>query len=85
MLFGSMIVDFEFEPTQCLYQDVDEYCVKCGICIDRCPPRAISENGKDNEVCSCYVGEMLTCYKPRYGRGKCQTAVPCEDRNPKMV
>jgi len=83
--FGSVIVDFKLEPTQRLYQEVDEYCTKCGVCIDRCPPRAISESGKDNEICSCYVDEMLARYKPRYGCGKCQTAVPCEDKNPKMV
>ena len=48
--FGSVVVDFELTPTQRLYQEIDEYCLKCGACIDRCPPRAISENGKDNET-----------------------------------
>lgn len=80
---GSVIVDFALEPTPRLYQAVDEYCIKCGACIDRCPPRAIDEHGKDNEVCSRYVSETLTRYKPRYGCGKCQTAVPCEHCNPK--
>ncbi len=80
--FGSVIVDFELEPTPRLYQTVDEYCIKCGACINRCPPRAISENGKDNAICSCYVDKMLTRYQPRYGCGKCQTAVPCADKNP---
>lgn len=80
--FGSVIVDFALEPTRRLYKEVDEYCTKCGACIHRCPPQAIDENGKDNEICSCYVDETLARYKPRYGCGKCQTAVPCEDRNP---
>lgn len=83
--FGSVIVDFELAPTQHLYKEVDEYCIKCGACIDRCPPQAINEKGKDNESCSRYLGEVLERYKPRYGCGKCQTAVPCEDRNPKAT
>lgn len=83
--FGSVIVDVELEPTQRLYHEIDEYCIKCGVCINRCPPRAISKNGKDNDVCSCYVDEMRTRYSPRYGCGKCQTAVPCQDRNPKLI
>jgi epoxyqueuosine reductase QueG len=83
--FGSVIVDLELEPTQRLYQEIDEYCIKCGACIKRCPPRAISKNGKDNEICSGYVDQMRARYQPRYGCGKCQTAVPCQDRNPKRI
>lgn len=81
--FGSVIVDFELEPTQRLYKEFDEYCTKCGVCIDRCPPQAISEKGKDNGICSHFLDEVRERYKPRYGCGKCQTAVPCEDKNPK--
>jgi len=83
--FGSVIVDVELEATQRLYQEINEYCIKCGVCIDRCPPRAISKKGKDNEICSCYVDETRARYIPRYGCGKCQTAVPCEARNPKIL
>ncbi|MDD4238871.1 MAG: 4Fe-4S binding protein [Desulfotomaculaceae bacterium] len=81
--FGSVIVDFASAPTKRLYKEVDEYCTKCGACIDRCPPRAINENGKDNGICLHFLDEVLERYKPRYGCGKCQTAVPCEDKNPK--
>lgn len=81
--FGSVIVDFELEPTKRLYKEFDEYCTKCGACIDRCPPQAISENGKDNGTCSHFLDEVRERYKPRYGCGKCQTAVPCENKNPK--
>jgi len=83
--FGSVIVDFELAPTRRPYQEVDEYCIKCGACIERCPPRAINETGKDNEICSRYVDGMLARYKPRYGCGKCQTAVPCQDGIPKGI
>jgi epoxyqueuosine reductase QueG len=80
---GSVIVDFELEPSTRLYKDYDEYCTKCGACIGRCPLQAISEKGKDNEICSQFLDQMRKRYKPRYGCGKCQTAVPCENEIPK--
>jgi epoxyqueuosine reductase len=79
---GSVIVDLELEPKQRLYQDVDEYCSKCGSCINRCPPTAITENDKNNESCSQYLDKVLELNKPRYGCGKCQTGVSCENKNP---
>jgi epoxyqueuosine reductase len=83
--FGSVITDLEFESKPRSYQEVDEYCDKCGNCIDRCPPQAITENGKDKESCSQYLNKMFELNKPRYGCGKCQTAVPCEYRNPMLI
>jgi epoxyqueuosine reductase len=79
---GSVIVDFSIEPTIRQYTAMDEYCVKCGACILRCPPLAINEQGKDNKVCSDYLDRVLARYKPRYGCGKCQTSVPCEFKIP---
>jgi epoxyqueuosine reductase len=79
---GSVIVDFDIEPTIRQYTAMDEYCIKCGACILRCPPFAINEQGKDNEVCSNYLDRVLARYKPRYGCGKCQTNVPCEFKIP---
>lgn len=75
---GSIIVSAELLPTPRDYQSFDEYCSKCGICIKRCPPQAIDENGKNNNVCAAYLETTMARYKPRYGCGKCQTAVPCE-------
>lgn len=80
--FGSVIVDWEFEPKPRQYQEFDDYCAKCFKCIDRCPCGAITEMGKDNESCSQYLYKILELNKPRYACGKCQTAVPCEYRNP---
>ncbi|MGB9979614.1 epoxyqueuosine reductase [Methanobacterium sp.] len=83
--FGSVITDLEFEPNPRPYQEIDEYCTKCGECIGRCPPLAINENGKDAESCSKFLNKVLKLKKPRYGCGKCQTAVPCEYRNPTLI
>lgn len=79
----SVITDLALEPTPRPYTTFDEYCTKCGKCIDRCPPHAIDKSGKDNAVCSSYVDEMKLRFAPRYGCGKCQTAVPCESRRPR--
>jgi epoxyqueuosine reductase len=81
---GSIIVDVAIDPTERQYTAIDEHCTKCGACILRCPPLAINEQGKDNAVCSDYLGRVLARYRPRYGCGKCQTAVPCEARIPRV-
>lgn len=81
--FGSVIVDLNLEPTHRAYTEVDEYCLKCGACAKRCPCQAIDETGKDNVICMKYVvGKIKAVYNPRYGCGKCQTGVPCEDKIP---
>ena len=75
---GSVVVSAELAPTPRTYQSVDEYCTRCGSCIPRCPPLAITERGKDHAVCSDYLDRVKVRYSPRYGCGKCQTGVPCE-------
>jgi epoxyqueuosine reductase QueG len=79
---ASLVTDLDFEPTPRPYTEVEEYCTHCGGCIPRCPPQAIDQNGKNNAVCSDFLDETLLRFKPRYGCGKCQTAVPCEARRP---
>ncbi|WP_225901005.1 hypothetical protein [Clostridium botulinum] len=38
----------------------------------RCPPLAITDKGKDNEICEEYIGrEILSRFAPRYGCAKC--------------
>jgi epoxyqueuosine reductase len=80
--FGSLITDIYLEPTPRAYQGASDYCIDCGICIGRCPCQAIDRSGKDNAVCKMYLDQTTTLYAPRYGCGKCQTAVPCEGQIP---
>ncbi len=75
---GSVITDVALEPKPRPYTEFDEYCNYCGACRLRCPPHAISEEGKDNAVCAQYLKETKARYQPRYGCGKCQTGLPCE-------
>lgn len=82
--FGSIITELELSPDIRNYTDVDEYCTKCGACVKKCPVEAISlTTGKDHRVCSLYLGQIAEKYKPRYGCGKCQVGVPCENSIPK--
>lgn len=80
--FGSVIVDMELEPKKRPYEETEEYCTKCGTCMDRCPIQAIKDDFKDKWSCSSYLDSVLELNRPRYGCGKCQTAVPCEHMNP---
>ena len=80
--FGSVIVDLEFEPKKRPYTEVDEYCNKCGACMNRCPAQAITEKGKDKASCFKYLLNIFELNKPRYACGKCQTATPCEYKKP---
>lgn len=75
---GSMVTDLQLPVTPRYYSEIEANCSHCGACIRRCPPQAISETGKDHAICAAYLDEVLQRFTPRYGCGKCQTAVPCE-------
>lgn len=66
----------------------------CGVCIKRCPVKAISKEGHDKIKCYQYVyGEESSNLAQSYGGspkagsgcGLCQTGVPCEGRNPNRI
>lgn len=83
---SSVIVDVEFAPDERPYTGLDDYCIHCGACVKRCPARAISfEKGKEHLPCLQRLKQTMEKYAPRYGCGKCQTAVPCEFRRPVRI
>lgn len=81
--FGSIIVSLEITPDKRDYTGITDYCIMCGKCIGRCPVGAIDLNtGKDQKICSAWMDETKKRYAPRYGCGKCQICVPCENGIP---
>jgi epoxyqueuosine reductase len=86
---GSVVTTLELEPDRRSYDTYYAYCPflssgRCGACIRRCPPAAISREGKDHAVCNGYMDREITPrFAPRYGCAKCNVAVPCESRIPK--
>jgi epoxyqueuosine reductase QueG len=96
---GSVLTTLKLEPTVRPYTRFDEYCpflsqqqaqlisgekAKCGACIRRCPVGAISENGKNHDICSDYIDNTVQpLFAPRYGCAKCNIGVPCESGIPR--
>lgn len=81
--FVSIVTDLALPPTQRPYQDIYEYCTRCGACVRQCPANAISlRSGKDHSICSAYQEVLKVRFAPRFGCGKCQVGVPCEFANP---
>ena len=79
---GSVITDLELPPTERYYHEFDENCSHCNVCIKRCPAGAINADGKDHAICDAFLETTRQQFAPRYGCGKCQTAVPCEQGIP---
>ena len=81
--FGSIVTAMDIAPDTRPYTDPYEYCSFCGDCIARCPVGAISlETGKDHLLCSDFIDLAREKFAPRYGCGKCQVSVSCENRVP---
>ena len=81
--FLSIITGAFFEPDKRPYTGVYDYCSNCGDCVRNCPAGAISkEKGKLHPPCSEFLDTTRAKHAPRYGCGKCQVKVPCEDKAP---
>ena len=84
--YGSIIVTEEIEPDTRPYEGVYDYCIMCGACVKSCPAGAISlKHGKNQLKCKMWMDKTEKKYAPRYGCGKCQVGVPCEDRIPERI
>lgn len=85
---GSVVAKVSVRPDPRPYADHHAYCLyhtdgTCGKCIDRCPARAITENGHDKEKCRLHLARSReyvekTYQFEGYGCGLCQVGVPCE-------
>ncbi len=93
MRTGSIVAQIKIPPTKRPYTNHHEYCLfytkgTCKKCISRCPAGAISENGKDKELCYRHLIPKTRDYVTSnygfngYGCGLCQTGVPCESKIP---
>jgi epoxyqueuosine reductase QueG len=81
--FGSILTSAYFESDKRPYTRYDEYCTRCGACVRNCPVKAITlERGKRHPPCAAFVDFTLEKHNPRYGCGKCQVGVPCENGIP---
>jgi epoxyqueuosine reductase len=93
MRCASIVAEIDIPPTKRPYKTRTEYCLffadgSCGLCMARCPEKAITREGHDKEKCRAHVdGACLDHAKTRYGLeintcGLCQTGVPCESGIP---
>ena len=88
MRTGSIVAKIAIKPTPRPYPDHQAYCLyyvdgTCGKCIDRCPARAITQDGHDKEKCREHLARSRKYVKKTYqfegyGCGLCQVGVPCE-------
>ncbi|MDR0842372.1 MAG: epoxyqueuosine reductase [Acidobacteriota bacterium] len=92
MRCGAVVAKMPATPTPRPYTDHHAYCLHyakgtCGICIARCPGKAVTKEGHDKTACYKQLGVTAQYAKEHfgidgYGCGFCQTATPCESRIP---
>lgn len=79
----SVITAAQFASDKRPYTGVYDYCIRCGACSRNCPAGAISlEKGKSHPPCAAFMEATEVKHAPRFGCGKCQVKVPCEERLP---
>ena len=96
MRAGSVIAQIPVTLTPRPYSDHHAYCLfftkgVCGKCITRCPAGAITQAGKNKELCYKHLHPVTEDYVKSeyafdgYGCGLCQTGVPCESKIPEKA
>lgn len=90
---GSVVTACPLAVTRRAYVGVYERCIRCGACAGHCPVRAIDatrrmDEAKQHPPCDAFLAHVQSrpprgqSGRQRYGCGKCQVGVPCEDRIP---
>jgi epoxyqueuosine reductase len=89
---GSAVARIQIPATSRPYQDHHAYCLSyakgtCGMCMTRCPAKAISKSGHDKNACMKQCAATAQYADKQYGLkgygcGFCQTGVPCESKIP---
>lgn len=90
---GSVITDCKIPVSPRLYTDLFEYCTSCRECETHCPVGAIDASrgmlfAKDNIPCKQFQDEIKEMtprgisQRTRFGCGKCQVDLPCQDGIP---
>lgn len=92
--FGSVITDIVIKASSRNDENHFYNCPfmldgSCGVCIERCPSGAITEQGKNKQACYSYtrIDDRLKSLSEQYGYehsvcGKCLVNVPCETSKP---
>ena len=91
--FGSVVVRERLPVDERPYEDYQAWCLwyaegRCGACIRRCPPRAITPAGHDKAKCFDYIRNVTAPHsQSTYGTeatpcGLCQVKIPCMRKNP---
>lgn len=90
---GSVVTRINLPATERPYSDYQQWCLwhaqgRCGVCIRRCPPKAITPAGHDKQKCFDYIRKVTAPYaQTTFGTeatpcGLCQVKIPCEMRIP---
>lgn len=90
---GSAVAKLKVPPTPRPYQERHAYCLyythgTCQKCVQRCPVKAVSPEGRDKDACYRHLLKSREYAKRKFGMehmagcGKCQVGVPCESHIP---
>jgi epoxyqueuosine reductase len=87
---GSFVIDAVTEYNRLVAEEFCHHKVdgNCGVCVEKCPPKALSFEGLDKAACSKWINEATIKYfegdRAYRSCGKC-IASPCALKRPRMI